>query len=107
MVSDENREVPGFNTAFIIGDDKTVKTRFQYAADVGFNFDEIIRVIDALQLTAKTKVVTPANWKIGEEVVVRADVKTKELDHLFPKGVRSEEVPSGKPYLRYTTDYPQ
>jgi len=121
MISDETREVSVaiglmedpdeksgtslFNTAFIIGADKKVKTKMQYAAHVGLNFDEIIRVIDALQLTAVKKVATPANWKMGDEALVLPSVKDDDLDKLFPQGVRVEHVPSGKNYLRFTTDY--
>jgi len=105
MEDADRQEAPSFNTAFIVGDDKTVKTRFQYAAEVGFNFDEIIRVIDALQLTAAKKVRTPANWKLGNEVVVEPSVSADDVKDLFPMGARVEDVPSGKPYLRYTTDY--
>ena len=70
-----------------------------YPASTGRNFDELLRVIDSLQLTADHKVATPANWKHGEDVVISTSVTNEEAKRNFPKGFK--EV---KPYLRLTPD---
>ncbi|PJJ79062.1 peroxiredoxin [Mucilaginibacter auburnensis] len=82
---------------FIIGPDKAIKLIITYPASTGRNFQEILRVIDSLQLTAYYSVATPANWKEGEDVVVVPAIKTEDIPAKFPKGFR--EV---KPYLRLT-----
>jgi len=84
-------------SVFIIAPDKTIKLMITYPASTGRNFDELIRVIDSLQLTAYHKVATPANWKDGDDVVVVPAIKTEDIDAIFPKGFT--EV---KPYLRMT-----
>lgn len=84
-------------SVFIIGPDKKIKLIITYPASTGRNFDEILRVIDSLQLTAKYKVATPANWRDGEDCIIVPAVADEEIPALFPKGHR--EV---KPYLRYT-----
>lgn len=84
-------------SVFIIGPDKKIKLIITYPASTGRNFDEILRVIDSLQLTAKHKVATPANWRDGEDCIIVPAVADEEIPALFPKGHR--EV---KPYLRYT-----
>jgi thioredoxin-dependent peroxiredoxin len=82
---------------FIIAPDKTIKLMITYPASTGRNFQEILRVIDSLQLTAYHSVATPADWKDGEEVVVVPSIPTADIPAKFPKGFR--EV---KPYLRMT-----
>ena len=84
-------------SVFIIGPDKKVKLTITYPASTGRNFDEILRVIDSLQLTAKHKVATPADWKDGQDCIVVPAVSDGDAAKLFPKGVRKV-----KPYLRYT-----
>ena len=84
-------------SVFIIGPDKKIKLTITYPASTGRNFDEILRVIDSLQLTANHKVATPANWRDGEDCIIVPAVADEEIPVLFPKGHR--EV---KPYLRYT-----
>lgn len=84
-------------SVYVIGSDKTIKLIITYPASTGRNFDELIRVIDSLQLTAYHKVATPANWKYGEEVVITPAVSNEEADKLFPKGYK--EI---KSYLRLT-----
>lgn len=84
-------------SVFIIAPDKTIKLMITYPASTGRNFDELIRVIDSLQLTAYHKVATPANWQDGEDVVVVPGIKTEDIAAIFPKGFT--EV---KPYLRMT-----
>jgi thioredoxin-dependent peroxiredoxin len=82
---------------FIIGPDKKVKLIITYPASTGRNFQEILRVIDSLQLTANFSVATPADWKQGEEVVIAPTVSDAEADRRFVKGYRRL-----KPYLRLT-----
>lgn len=84
-------------SVFVIGDDKKVKLIITYPASTGRNFDELLRVIDSLQLTAYHKVATPANWKNGEDVVVSPAIATEDIPSMFPKGHKVV-----KPYLRTT-----
>jgi thioredoxin-dependent peroxiredoxin len=84
-------------SVFIIGPDKKVKLQLTYPASTGRNFDEIMRVIDSLQLTANYQVATPADWKQGDDCVVVPAIKTEDIPAKFPKGFK--EV---KPYLRMT-----
>jgi len=81
----------------IIDPDKKVKLLITYPASTGRNFDELLRVIDSLQLTANYGVATPANWKQWEDVVVIPSIKTEDIPEKFPKGFK--EI---KPYLRIT-----
>lgn len=87
---------------FVIGPDKKLKLSILYPATTGRNFDELLRVIDSLQLTAQKKVATPVDWKPGDKVMVIPSLPDAEAASLFPNGVTTEEVPSGKKYLRYT-----
>ncbi|XP_036938800.1 peroxiredoxin-6-like [Acanthopagrus latus] len=87
---------------FIIGPDKRLKLSLLYPATTGRNFDEILRVVDSLQLTAGKRVATPADWKPGECVMVPPSMSEEEAAALFPAGVYTKELPSGKKYLRYT-----
>ena len=82
---------------FIIAPDKTIKLIITYPASTGRNFQEILRVIDSLQLTANYSVATPADWKDGEDVVVVPAIKTEDIPAKFPKGFTQV-----KPYLRLT-----
>ncbi|MDT0646361.1 peroxiredoxin [Zunongwangia sp. F260] len=84
-------------SVFIIDPDKTIKLMITYPASTGRNFDELLRVIDSLQLTANHKVATPANWKSGEDVVISPAISSEDAKNIFPKGFK--EV---KPYLRMT-----
>lgn len=84
-------------SVFIIGPDKKVKLTITYPASVGRNFDEILRVLDALQLTEAYKVSTPVNWRDGDEVIVAPALSDDEAKERFPKGFRTV-----KPYLRFT-----
>jgi thioredoxin-dependent peroxiredoxin len=84
-------------SVFIIGPDKKIKLTLTYPASTGRNFTEILRVIDSLQLTAKHKLATPADWKQGQDCIVVPAVSDADAEKLFPKGVRKV-----KPYLRYT-----
>lgn len=82
-------------SVYVIGPDKKVKLTITYPASTGRNFDEILRVIDSLQLTAKHKVATPANWKNGEDVIIGSAVSDDEAKKLFPQGWKTL-----KSYLR-------
>lgn len=84
-------------SVFVIGPDKKVKLTITYPAATGRNFDEILRVIDSLQLTAGYSVATPANWKHGDDVIITAAVKDEDVPAKFPKGHKRV-----KPYLRTT-----
>src|SRR5580704_2165808 len=81
---------------FVIGPDKRIKLTLTYPMTTGRNFDEIIRVLDSIQLTAKHRVATTANWKHGEEVIITGAVSNEEADKIFP-GYKTV-----KPYLRTT-----
>jgi len=86
-------------TVFVIGPDKRIKLFLTYPMATGRNFNELLRVIDSLQLTAKHKVATPADWNKGEEVIIVPSVKDDEAKKLFPGGWKSI-----KPYLRKVPD---
>lgn len=111
LIGDENREIAlaydmihpnasltaTVRSLFIIAPDKTIKLMITYPASTGRNFQEILRVIDSLQLTANYSVATPADWKDGEDVVVVPAIKTEDIPAKFPKGFTQV-----KPYLRMT-----
>lgn len=82
-------------TVFVVGPDKKVKLTLSYPMSTGRNFDEVLRVLDSLQLTAKHAVSTPVNWKPGEDVVVPAAMSEDEVKKKFPNGLKVL-----KPYLR-------
>jgi alkyl hydroperoxide reductase subunit AhpC len=79
---------------FVVGPDKKIKLQISYPMTTGRNFDEILRVIDSMQLTAKHKVATPVNWKPGDDVILTAAVTNEEAQQKFP-GFKTI-----KPYLR-------
>jgi alkyl hydroperoxide reductase subunit AhpC len=111
IIADEDRKIaalydmihPNANekftvrSVFIIGPDKKIKLMITYPASTGRNFEELLRVIDSLQLTANYSVATPANWKAGEEVVIAPTISNEEAVTKFPKGFKMV-----KPYLRLT-----
>lgn len=111
IIADEDRKVSSLydmihpnaddkmtvRSVFIIGPDKKIKLTITYPASTGRNFDELLRVIDSLQLTAYHKVATPANWKSGDDCVISPAVTNEQIPELFPKG--HTEI---KPYLRMT-----
>lgn len=111
MIADEDRKVSELydmihpnasdsltvRSVFVVGPDKKIKLTLTYPASTGRNFDELLRVVDSLQLTANHQVATPANWKDGEECVIVPAVSNDEADKKFPKGYRVI-----KPYLRLT-----
>src|SRR5436853_6771405 len=83
-------------SVFIIGPDKKVKLTITYPASTGRNFEEILRVIDSLQLTAKHQVATPSDWKQGDDVIIVPAVSDEEAKKKYPEGFDAK-----KPYLRY------
>lgn len=97
MIHPKADDTQTVRSVYVVGPDKTIKLMITYPASTGRNFDELLRVIDSLQLTAYNKVATPANWKHGEDVVISPSVSNEEADKMFPKGYK--EV---KPYLRMT-----
>jgi alkyl hydroperoxide reductase subunit AhpC len=84
-------------SVFVIGPDKKIKLTLTYPASTGRNFDELLRVIDSLQLTAKYSVATPSNWKQGDEVVIAPTISNEVAKDKFPKGFKII-----RPYLRVT-----
>jgi thioredoxin-dependent peroxiredoxin len=84
-------------SVFIVGPDKRIKLMLTYPMTTGRNFDEILRVLDSMQLTAKHKVATPANWKQGDDVIIAGSVSDDDAKTLFPAGWKAP-----KPYLRVT-----
>jgi alkyl hydroperoxide reductase subunit AhpC len=96
---DPLRRTPADNqtvrNVFVIGPDKKIKLILVYPMTTGRNFDEVLRVIDSLQLTARHKVSTPVNWKQGEDVIIAGSVSDEEAKRLYPNGWQAP-----KPYLR-------
>jgi alkyl hydroperoxide reductase subunit AhpC len=111
LIGDENRKVADLygmvhpnasdtltvRSVFVIGPDKKVKLTVTYPASTGRNFEEILRVLDSLQLTANYSVATPVNWHEGEDVIIVPAVSDETAKEKFPKGFNAV-----KPYLRYT-----
>ena len=84
-------------SVFIVGSDKRIKLMMTYPMTTGRNFDEILRVLDSMQLTAKHKVATPVNWQSGDDVIIAGSVSDEDAKTLFPAGWKAP-----KPYLRIT-----
>ena len=97
MIHPNALETATVRTVFVIDPDKKVKLTLTYPANVGRNVEEILRVIDALQLSANHSVSTPVNWRDGDEVIISPALSDEEARERFPKGFRSL-----KPYLRLT-----
>jgi alkyl hydroperoxide reductase subunit AhpC len=83
-------------TVFIVGPDKKIKLMIIYPMTTGRNFDEVLRVIDSLQLTATHKVATPVNWEPGEDVIIAGSVSDEDAKKAYPQGWRAP-----RPYLRF------
>jgi alkyl hydroperoxide reductase subunit AhpC len=98
---DPSKRTPADNmtvrNVFIIGPDKKIKTILVYPMSTGRNFDEVLRIIDSLQLTASHSVSTPVNWKDGEDVIIAPAISDEDAKEKFPKGWKAV-----KPYLRLT-----
>jgi alkyl hydroperoxide reductase subunit AhpC len=97
MIHPNSNETFTVRSVFVIGSDKKVKLILTYPASTGRNFDELLRVIDSLQLTANYSVATPANWKDGDDVVIAPAIKDEDIPSKFPKGFNRIKY-----YLRMT-----
>ena len=95
MIHPNANDTMTVRSVFVVGPDKKIKLTITYPASTGRNFDEILRVIDSLQLTAKYKVATPVDWKSGDDVIIGSAVTDDEAKSLFPQGWKTI-----KPYLR-------
>jgi alkyl hydroperoxide reductase subunit AhpC len=95
MVHPNADDTATVRSVFVVGPDRKVKLMLTYPMSTGRNFDEILRVIDSLQLTARYKVSTPANWRQGEDVIIVPAVGDEEARQRFPEGWTAQ-----KPYLR-------
>jgi len=96
MLDQASADTMTVRSVYVIGPDKKVKLQLTYPASTGRNFEEIVRVIDSLQLTAKHKVATPVNWKQGDDVIIVPAVSDEEAKEKYPEGFDAK-----KPYLRY------
>ena len=98
-LGDASARTPGDNqtvrNVFVIGPDKKIKLIIVYPMSTGRNFDEILRVVDSLQLTAKHKISTPVNWKPGEDVIISGSVSEEEAKKTYPQGWKAP-----RPYIR-------
>jgi thioredoxin-dependent peroxiredoxin len=83
-------------SVFVVGPDKKIKAMLTYPMSTGRNFDEVLRILDSVQLTARHQVATPVNWQPGEEVIIAPAVSNEEAQKRYPGGFRAV-----KPYLRY------
>jgi len=96
---DASKRTPADNmtvrNVFVIGPDKKIKLLIVYPMTTGRNFDEVLRVIDSVQLTAKHKVATPVNWKPGEDVIIAGSVSDEEAKKIYPQGWKAP-----RPYIR-------
>ena len=87
--------MPTVRTVFVVGPDKKIKLMLSYPMTTGRNFDEVLRVLDSIQLTAKHKVATPANWKPGDDVIIAGSVSDAEAKEKYPDGWKAP-----RPYIR-------
>jgi thioredoxin-dependent peroxiredoxin len=99
VTGDAKKRTPADNATvrnvYVIGPDKTIQLLLVYPMTIGRNFNEVVRVIDALQLTARHEVVTPANWKAGDDVMIAGSVSDEDAKRQYPKGWKAP-----KPYMR-------
>ena len=95
MMHPAHDEVFTVRTGFVVGPDKKIKLSLTYPMTTGRNFDEVLRVLDSIQLTAKHKVATPVNWKQGEDVIISGAVSDDDARKTYPQGWKSP-----KPYIR-------
>jgi alkyl hydroperoxide reductase subunit AhpC len=99
VAGDPKKRTPADNATvrnvYVVGPDKKIKLILVYPMTTGRNFDEVVRVIDSLQLTAKHQVATPVNWKQGDDVIIAGSVSDDEAKKRYPQGWKAP-----KPYLR-------
>ncbi|KYQ47633.1 Peroxiredoxin-6 [Trachymyrmex zeteki] len=110
MIDEQSKDDPEtaqtVRSLYIISPDHRLRLSMQYPTSTGRNVDEILRVIDSLQLVdRRPEIATPANWVPGEKVMILPTVKEEDLPKLFPGGVDRISMPSGKVYVRTTTNY--
>ncbi|KAK7861795.1 hypothetical protein R5R35_000564 [Gryllus longicercus] len=111
MIDEDQRyDLGAANTVralYVIGPDRKVKLSMFYPNSTGRNVDEILRVVDSLQLTHRLNntVVTPADWRMGESIMLEPSVREEQAAQLFPKGVETVRMPSGLAYVRKTHHY--
>jgi peroxiredoxin (alkyl hydroperoxide reductase subunit C) len=98
MIHPDQSETQAVRSVFIIAPDKKIRLTMTYPMSVGRNFDEILRVIDALQLGDKANIATPADWRPGDKVIIPPSISNAEAEKMFPQGW--DEI---RPYLRLTT----
>lgn len=98
MIHPNESDTAAVRSVFIIGPDKKIRLTMTYPMSVGRNFDEILRVIDALQAGDKNGIATPADWRVGEKVIIPPSVSNEDAQVKFPQGF--DEI---RPYLRYTS----
>lgn len=108
MLSSDDLDLTGMpltvRSVFIIDPLKKIRLMLTYPASTGRNFVEILRVIDSLQMTDRYAVATPVNWQTGERVVIVPTMSEDEVTKQFSEGFETQELPSGKGYLRWTAD---
>lgn len=106
MLDKDERDAEGMplsaRAVFIVDSSKKFRLQILYPATTGRNFDEILRVLDALRLTDNAKVATPVDWKMGDDCMVLPIVPQDQIAETFPQGVKEVSLPSGKSYLRRT-----
>ena len=90
------------NAAFVIGPGKTLNLSILYPAALARNYRELVRAVDALQLSASMRLCTPGNWRQGQECIIPQSIGTEDAKQMFPMGVRIVDLPSRIGYLRYT-----
>ncbi|XP_063984455.1 peroxiredoxin-6-like [Diachasmimorpha longicaudata] len=110
MIDEQSKDDPEHaitvRALYVVSPDHRLRLSMQYPTSTGRNVDEILRVIDSLQLVdRKPQIATPANWVPGDKVMILPTVKDEDLATLFPGGVDKVAMPSGKVYVRTTTDY--
>lgn len=98
MIHPDESQTAAVRSVFIIDPDKKIRLTMTYPMSVGRNFDEILRVIDALQLSDEKRIATPADWQVGKDVIIPPSISNEEAKGLFPQGWTEH-----RPYLR-TTD---
>ncbi|KAF0692501.1 Aste57867_16423 [Aphanomyces stellatus] len=108
MLSSDDLDKAGLpltvRSVFVVGPDMSIKLTLTYPASTGRNFNEILRVLDSLQMTAYNACATPVNWVKGEKACIMPHVTNQDAHEKFPKGFNVVELPSGKGYLRFTPD---
>jgi thioredoxin-dependent peroxiredoxin len=101
------RPTPTVRSVFVIGPDTKIKAMLTYPMSTGRNFDEVLRILDSVQLTARHTVATPVNWKPGEDVIVAPTVSTDAAKQKYPAGFREVALPPLRPPAAIETLWPK